>query len=162
MNYMGIDQSVRNTGICVMNDDNFQIEYLGTYKTDPKDSDIERYYLISNFITQQYRKYYCKKLILEGYAFNKFGMRSLSKLYELGGIIKYVAQTDLDTDAIQISPTQHKKATTGRGNCKKDEMVKAVTEKFKIPGKINDNEADAVSIVYTYLCYKEVYDEKKH
>ena len=151
-NIVGLDLSLTCTGIAVYNttDDGITTKVV---KTSSKDSDVCRYSKIHSDTLHEYA--FSSIVFIEGYSFGSFSKSSsMSKLIELGGIIKY----DLDNRDIPfviVPPTVLKKFITGKGNAKKEDVKLGVYKKFGREFKTSD-EADAFALVVLGIKYLNI------
>ena len=153
---IGLDLSLTSTGVAVYDEDTDCIT-TDVIKTCNKHTDTERYYTILHRISN----YFISKNVffIEGYSFGSFSKSSsMSKLIELGGIIKY----DLwlkGVPYIKVPPTTLKKFITGKGNAKKEDIKLAVYKKYGREFKTSD-EADAFSLVVLGIKYCKTPSDK--
>lgn len=144
MNILFIDQSLRNTGVCILEDGGKY--HLMSIKPPKALRDEPRLLYIHGKIQEILRTYKIQRVVIEGYSFGSRG-RAIFQLGELGGMLKmlfYQLQIPFEV----IPPTSHKKSTTGRGNAKKEDVVKAVIAfGYDVA---DDNQADAVSLKIHY------------
>lgn len=82
-------------------------------------------------------------IVIENYSFSSHGRATFS-IGELGGIIKLLA-FEKGIKTILVAPTTLKKYVSGKGNCKKNEMLLAVYKKFG-QSFDDDNRADAYGL----------------
>ena len=139
--YIGIDQSLTNTAIVVLNSKGNVIK---KEKWSPKLKDVARLEYFFDKIHNLIKKYKNNSVALyamEGYSYSKYNMADLG---ELGGVIKLAFYTN-NIDVKIYPPTVIKKFICGKGNAKKDLMIKEVYKKFNFDTD-DDNMADAYGI----------------
>jgi crossover junction endodeoxyribonuclease RuvC len=139
-----IDQSLTNSGIAWGD-----CEDINWGNISPKTKGIYRLDQIRNHFVGLFRDYSIDIVIIEEYAWGARG--HAFSLGELGGVLK-ITCFDLGIPMFSMPIASHKKYTTGKGNTKKDLMIKDVYKKYKIDTD-NDNEADAISMFKTFLAY---------
>lgn len=84
------------------------------------------------------------KIIIEGYGFAR--TQNLIPLIEVGTVVRYTLY-EQGFSYIEVPPTSLKKFVTGKGNVKKEMMLKEVYKRWNIDCDTND-EADAVGLAY--------------
>lgn len=136
---MGLDLSLCETGFCLLVGDNV---LSGVIKTKPLPNRFTRYSTILEAILAITEKHKIDLIVIEGYAFQANGR--MADLAELGGIIRYTLQ-HFGFKTIDVPPSTLKKFTTGHGHAKKDQMMKAVKERWGIDFD-NDNACDAYAL----------------
>ena len=129
MRKMGIDQSLTSSGIVILENDN--VIFYTTIKTKKTDGDLfKRCLIISNEINDIIKEHKVDYIAIEGLPFN---MRS-NVTRDLAGL-QAVIITNIYKDFLKqtkiISPTALKKAATGSGKTKKEDMVEALPLDFK-------------------------------
>jgi crossover junction endodeoxyribonuclease RuvC len=86
---------------------------------------------------------------IEGYAYGIRNSRAITGLAELGGVLRE-RLFRLGVPTTEIPPSELKKWATGKGNAKKDDMIRAVKDRFGIQVESSDT-ADAMLLsVYAY------------
>lgn len=144
MNILFIDQSLRNTGICVL--ETSGKHHLLSIKPPKALRDEPRLLFIHGKVQELLRTYQIQQVVLEGYSFGSRG-RAIFQLGELGGMLKMLFY-QLQIPYEVVPPTSHKKSTTGRGNANKEAVVEAVKAMgYEVA---DDNQADAVSLKIHY------------
>lgn len=146
-NIMGIDASLRNTGIAIT-DKNKKIIMLHTIKTT-KDTPITGSILFVHKEIERLIEEYNVGLILFE---NNYTGGSKEVNWVIGIIYLISAQRGIEVKT--YAPATIKKAVTGNGRSSKKEMAPAI---YKIYGKLKSNEhvRDALGIVHCYFT-KEV------
>lgn len=139
--YVGIDQSLTETGLCF----NTVVGYTLQSIKPGKMRGLERLDFIRNELMMRINPKTKYDLIaIEGYAMGiKLGGRTFD-LGELGGILK-LAIYDRNIPLIVVPPTLVKKFVTGIGNCQKDVILKEVYRKWGLDTN-NNNYADAFAL----------------
>lgn len=148
MNILAIDQSLCCSGVAFLNEN--EPNSFGMTTIEPgKLRDEARLLSIRTDLDTLVESNAINLVIMESYAFGQGS--SAYSLGELGGLIKmYCLDKDLPLFVMPIQT--HKMFTTGKGNTKKDLMLKEVYKRYQID-ITNDNVADAVSILKTFLGY---------
>ncbi len=174
MKVMGLDISTKETGVCIAQcgekrSTKHSIVVSGTIrlrgiipgtKVGRKSQRWEDLHPFARIITMservdayvtQYKPNFC---VVEGYAFQSPKRTYLPFVAECTALCKQVMwHTNLPY--IIVSPSQLKKFATGRGNCKKDEVVDFANLLIDADSKCffdNDNEADAVMLAAFGVC----------
>jgi Holliday junction resolvasome RuvABC endonuclease subunit len=149
--WVGLDQSYSGFGIVII--DQFGTESL-LWKFPPTNSDGSRlgeiYVSLVTIFTRCQDAYDEVHIAMEGYANGRTFNRE--KMGELGGVVKMSHATVFGTDPTVLPPTSLKKFVTGKGTASKDDMVKAVQEKWA-PDIKNNNIADAYGLA-EYMRFK--------
>ena len=165
---MGIDGSLSNTGIAVVDNKNV-IEILSV-STDPKDEIEERIYQSTVEIRKIIDKYKPEIIVIED-VFMYINGKTVINLARLNGAILTLCRS-LNIKTILYTPSFHKKITAGSGKATKEQTIIEVERYFNITvpylltpkGSIkkknnkelkNDNIADALSLCCCYLKTKE-------
>lgn len=139
MYYIGIDLSLSGTGIVVLDkDSNIFLEQLS--QTNSKDSIEDRFLKIEKDILMIIDNYCPRYINIEGLSFSSNGQSTL----DLAGL-HFVIRTTLRKNNIPFnvtSPGSLKKFITGKGNAKKNLMLKEVYKKWGVDLS-DDNICDA-------------------
>lgn len=138
MFYVGIDQSLNATGLCILQ--GRTVETLLTI-SPAKLRDAPRLAFIRDTIAQHLER--VKEIgpvygAMEGYAYEKTGR--VFQLGEVGGVVRLLFH-DLKVPLLTIPPTVLKKFATQRGAAKKEQMIAAAIKDGARP--LDDNQADA-------------------
>lgn len=155
MIYIGIDQSLSATGICVTGKD-MQILSIETIVSD-KLRGVERLFMIVEHIKNIILQLEDDIVVVrEGYSYQSKG--HVFELGELGGAIDLMLYNLKDKKNITeyvVPPTLWKKFIFGSGDTKKD--TKYLLKAFKKTGIEfdNDNEADSYMILKYFKCLIE-------
>jgi crossover junction endodeoxyribonuclease RuvC len=146
VNVLAIDQSYTNSGIALFKNG----EETYTSIAPPKVLDgVFRLIYIRDAVSKMLETEKVSFCVFEDYAFSSPNRAHLSG--ELGGMLRLLC-FDKKIPFLAMPIGTHKKFTTGKGNTKKDLMLKEVYKKYEIDLS-NDNIADAVSILKTFLGY---------
>jgi crossover junction endodeoxyribonuclease RuvC len=136
---MGIDPSLRSTGVAVLGCDPDRVYSIKTSRLNQADA----IGMVADKILKEARD--VDFTFIEGYAFGKFGgSSSVSVLIELSGVIKYELRK-LGYKFIVVPPTVVKKYLTGSGNSNKDKMMLSCYRKFGLEFETSD-ECDAYAL----------------
>lgn len=138
MLFLGIDQSLVNSGVCLFDSDG-SVELYSIKPGNLKGS--ERLDFIANKI-QEYLDMKPAMVCMEGYSYGSYGRTF--ELGELGGILKLLFFRS-DIPVTIVPPKALKKFLTGNGNADKMQILKQVSTKYKISPK-DDNQADAFGL----------------
>lgn len=151
--------------ICKLNDIETKVIIQPFSRQIAKRDVIEKYHIIVEDVLEVIVKYNCFKIRMEGYAFDAKSS-SLSKLHELGGILKYsFYKRGIKWE--EIPPTRLKKWFTGSGKASKELMYEHFIhkglppllnifemEKCKgVPNPVQDM-VDAFALVHSFLIPK--------
>jgi len=143
--FLGLDQSYGGFGFAALHQNGSADFHLWNF-TKNKGGDAERLLIIYNMLSHHFwalEREYNVVVVMEGYAHGaKFNRE---KLGELGGIVKAAVYEIYKKEPIIVPPTVLKKFVTGKGNAKKEDMVKAVEERW-IAGIDDHNLADAYGL----------------
>jgi len=139
MKLLSLDQSLNNTGFCVFDD----MKLLQKGVIQPKIMGVERLNMIRQEVNSLIDKYSIDLIGIEGYSFGSNGM-AVFNIGELGGVLRLLFYDRL-IKYIVVPPTTVKKFLTGKGNSKKDLMLKEVYKRYDF-NEDNDNIADAYVI----------------
>ena len=184
MNIAGIDYSMTSPAICagmLMDNPNFECnstKFGYTCSTSvltnkkksimdtrgirvelhkPYNSDIERYYNISEWAIKVLSSWRVDHIFLEGYSFNSKG-GLICNIAENGGILKYKIY-NLNIPVTLVPPTILKKFATGKGNANKEMMETVFMQEEKYDLRKNLNQTDkqfnpSSDIIDAYYLYK--------
>jgi len=135
MVFMGIDQSLTSTGICIY-DCAYHWSMIESKKTkDTKSPTIDytrRLMDITKEVEDKIKEFNVEVIAIEGMSFGSQGRT----IFELGGLshILRAKFIELNIPFVVIPPTTLKKFWFGKGNAKKEEMVEeAMKRGFQIP-----------------------------
>ena len=142
-NYIGVDISLTGTGVCKL-EANGRLVTSKCITTKAHKSFTQWFDRVDD-ITKQVMLYVDEGSIVfvEGYAFGATGQ--VFNIAELSGYIKYQLYRGNCTAVIQVPPTSLKKFITGKGNAKKELILKEVYKTYGVDFEDN-NEADAYAL----------------
>jgi len=137
---IGIDPSLTGTGIFIEYND-----YAVVIKTKSSEDDANRMIKISKEIMRVINMYGNEdvKVGIEGFSMMSRG-RGKGQLFGLGWVLRTKLKEN-NIPYIEIAPTMVKKFATGKGNCEKSLILKAVFKKWSFDVD-DDNIADAYVI----------------
>jgi len=154
MTILGIDQSLTNTGFCVLNES--RIVKIGSISPDYNKNKWGRISEIIDSIIQVATKNGIDVMAREGFSYASQG-----QAYQLGGLGYSIDLAILETfpsvKLLVVPPTILKKFVVGKGNAKKDEMLLWTYKAFKLEFK-NSDECEAFCLAkfaQDYLIWKE-------
>ena len=142
---IGIDQSARHTGVCVLSETG---RVIALDLIEPSMQDVGARLA---YIRDGIKVYFggsavsgtdVRAVVMEGYSYNSVSKKFV--LGEVGGQIK-LADFDAKVPLYEAAPKQLKKFVTGSGTATKDQVMVAIKERWKID-IINDNLADAYGL----------------
>lgn len=136
---LALDLSLTETGYCMFNAQGMYFTG-GVIKTKLRDT--ERLFYIKNHIGALLVKHKIKHAIIENYAYAAKGQ--VFNIGELGGVIKLLLFEN-KIDYVTVAPTALKKFITGKGNAKKELMLKYVYKKYNFDTD-NNNICDAFAL----------------
>ena len=143
---MGIDASLSNTGIAVVQDGQ-----LDAYSLEPKKlRGSERLVWFRDRFTETVRRADPEVVVIEGYAFGAKMMREA--MGELGGVLRVVLH-DIGVPYVVMPPTSLKLFVTGKGNGPKDNMSKEIYKRFGVD-LTDNNQIDAAGLAIMGLAMK--------
>jgi len=136
MAYLGIDQSLTATGLCLLGDDG-TVRHLETI--DPgKLRGAARLSLIKQRLLAEVEGSGVRGGAYEGYAYDAVGR--VFQLGEVGGVVQLTLH-ELGVSAVSVAPVALKKFATGSPKADKDVMILAAQRDGAAPA--DDNQADA-------------------
>ena len=109
----------------------FKSELFNIIALCPFDSNLclyQKYHRICQDIIDVISGHQVEFVMLEGYSFGSTNSSSMSKLYELGGIVRYHISV-LGIPFEDIAPTSLKKQFTGSGKAQKEDMYQTFISK---------------------------------
>jgi Holliday junction resolvasome RuvABC endonuclease subunit len=140
MYYVGIDQSIRNTGWCVVTDNT--VAAYGNIK--PKNMlGPARLCYIRDAVADVLSSYPPLFAAMEEGSYQSSG-----QLFQLGGVHALVQTVlwDAKVPFAGVAPVQLKKFATGKSGAKKEWIVEAARLRLGLPSTIDDNVADAACL----------------
>src|SRR6476620_730501 len=137
--YLGIDQSLTCTALCLMDSEGLVIErikplYMGVSRL----SEIAK--VFEDFLDATDRP--IAGAAIEGYAYSAKG--AVFNLGELGGVLRLVLYRR-GIPTVEVPPTYLKKYLTGKGNSPKNVMLKEAFRKYEVDLN-DDNDCDAFAL----------------
>lgn len=154
LNILSIDQSLRNSGVC-----GYVRDVIIKSSIQPKSKGVERLFEIKEKLQEYFEGYQIHIAIMESYSYGSAGKGLSFNLGELGGMIKLFCY-ERKTPLLIMPIGTHKMFTTGKGNTKKDLMLKEVYKKYGEDVN-DDNIADAISMLKTFLGYIDWMKQRK-
>lgn len=140
--YIGIDLSIRSTGIVILNGEHKQWAVI-----KPEDikgqHDMDKFNFLAQEVFNFCRLTTMDLIVIEDYAFSAKGQ--ITRIAEMGGIVKHVLYTQSGVPVnrfVRASPTTLKKFTLGKGTGKKNQMLLGVYKKWGFDAP-NDDINDA-------------------
>jgi len=134
MYIIGIDASLSNTGIIVL-DENDNIREQVTIKTVKSDEDAKRlcdfYFEFHDFVFRYFIDNGMVLYAIEDYSYMVKNSKSLISLGEQGGLIRLILYMS-GYKVRKYSPSALKKFITGKGNANKDLILKEVYKKYGV------------------------------
>jgi len=144
MRIMGLDLSLVETGIFVLDGDKEVARELITSKPKEDVPEVQRILSIAERIFYYITRYRPDKVIIEGLSFGSKNSRSLCTLAKLNFQIEVYCFLDKIPYLI-VPPTTLKKFITGKGNAKKEIMLMKILKRYGLEFE-NDNLADAYGL----------------
>ena len=139
--YLGIDQSLRSTGLCVLDGETHKPVYLTAIVTSHLRGAARLAY-IRNELSFAAKKYPIQQAALEGYSFES--VHRACDLGEVGGVIR-LALFDWGIPYLVVAPASLKKFVTGNGAADKTKVMASIKTKWKIEID-QDDQADAYGL----------------
>lgn len=158
MNFIGVDQSLTQTGISVINGGLCQ--YSGHIHS--RFYGVQRLHDIGLQVVKRAERYPNPVVIIENYAFA--APQNAAFMGEIGGVVKVFLHMR-NIPCLPVAPTTLKKYVTGIAMAKKELMIMGVFKKFKIESTTSD-QADAIGLGFLgynatrYLQGTEDYNQK--
>jgi crossover junction endodeoxyribonuclease RuvC len=149
--YIGIDQSLTCTSICVYKNQKLSITRIKPDIKGPKRLRFIFDEVVAILAANNNDSY----VAIEGYAFNAKGM--YFNLGEVGGVIRLACEQG-GFPLVQVPPTTLKKFITGSGKATKNIIIKELYKNYELDID-DDNDADAASLAI--LC-REYFETKLH
>lgn len=161
MKRMGLDLSLTGTGVVVMEDTAIINQTLIVTKKDENVQEMERLEYIKNrihkvmietrFIGEVIERSDQPRIAIEGPNLGTQGKTtSIFTLGKLNGIVEHFLRYEIGVPYIIIPPTLLKKVITGKGQAKKELMMKEAYKKFNLDFSDN-NICDAFCLCWTLL-----------
>ena len=153
----GIDQSVRHTGVCVLDADG-NIADLRLIEPSKTLEGSKHLVFIRDSLNELLKKYALKVVVMEGYSYNSLNKKFL--LGEVGATIKLCVY-DTNATLYDAAPTQLKKFVTGRGDASKEDVMTHLASQYGVH-ITDDNLADAYGLARIALQINQKTSEKRH
>lgn len=154
---IGIDQSVRHTGVCVL-DASGSLCLLELIEP-PKTLDGSKHLVyIRDSLKQILSKFNVTVAVMEGYSFNSMNKKFM--LGEVGATIKLCIY-DTTASLYDAAPTQLKKFVTGRGDASKEDVMTHLHSQYGVV-ITDDNLADAYGLAQIALQIHEKNSTKRY
>ena len=148
--YIGLDISLTSTGVVAIQDEKILLQKLCRPKMEGRKK-AKEILIIRDMIIAEVEKIGLPrhreniKIMIEDFAYGILYMKVHGKpicgsVFEIGGL-GYAVQLkllELGYDYTLTEPTTLKKFVTGRGNCKKDIMIKETLKRWKVDFDSND------------------------
>ena len=158
MNVIGIDPSLTNTAVCVL-DERGNVVGQKRFASKPAyglRARIERF----NKLAEEVCEYACTHAInhlgwsyvcIEGYAYSRNEVGQADQ-HEFGGLLRSMLLAKImSLQPIEVGPTSLKKFVVGKGNAKKSQMMLAVYKRWGVECA-TDDDADAYGLARMALC----------
>lgn len=143
MAYLGVDQSMRCTGVAVISRDQ-EVQYVGTV-TPGKLTGAPRLGCIRSALRDVLAANpEINYAALEGYSYGSGAGRTF-ELGEVGAVVKLVLY-DAGIPFIIVAPASLKQFVSGNGSASKEQMAQAVLRKWDIDFADRDDECDAYGL----------------
>jgi crossover junction endodeoxyribonuclease RuvC len=140
--YLGIDQSLNHTGVCILGDRGDEPRYLDVI--EPKGlRGVERLAYVWDAVERTIAKYSPFYAAMEGYAYG-VGVGRVFELGEVGGTAKLCMHRH-SVPFLVVTPTQLKKFVTDNGSADKEKMMLSTKVKWK-QVITDDNACDAYGL----------------
>lgn len=143
--YLGIDQSLRSSGVVVISEEQ-KVQYVGRILPG-KLRGVERLAAVREAMNDIFAAALEDIFFaaLEGYAYD-VGAGRVFELGEVGGVVK-LALHDAEIPFVVVAPTQLKQFVTGSGSATKELMRQVVLKKWGID-VTQDDECDAFGLAH--------------
>jgi Holliday junction resolvasome RuvABC endonuclease subunit len=144
-----LDLSLSNSGVSLF-DNSGNIELCFSIPTNAKDTHGERLNIIADKLLEIKQKYKIDILVIE----NGFIMHNKSSqaIFKVRGVVEYLFY---NCELILYPPTTVKKAITGKGSAKKEELQQKLENCFNIKFKDLD-QSDSFALGITYFLEKGI------
>lgn len=149
MRIIGLDMSIACSGVAIVQAHaDGKLEWsVKRVKSPPTEKcDAMRFHLICEEISDIICLRPTDIIMIEEYAYGANGQ--ITRIAELGGILRYKLLIEQKFDYeqfVQVSPSALKKFVTGKGNVKKEQVMKEVFKRWGFDAEDN-NEADAFAL----------------
>lgn len=143
--YWGMDISLSNTGITIMND-SFNPIHIASIKTTDKNTRGQRLWIIGQEFLKLKELYEPKIIVVED-RFSRF-RRETQALDNVHGVMRYLFK---DIEPISYAPNTIKQIVTGHGHAKKELVKNVVLYNYPNVKFKNNDESDSMAILCCYL-----------
>lgn len=145
---IGIDPSLRSTGVCTMSEEG---EVIHSIAIQPKSTGLERLAFLRQQIINIIAKYDIHDIrpFIEGYSHGSSGMRE--SIAEWGGVLR-LAFYENNIQIIDVPPKTLKKFATGNGNADKILMGTQLMKEFRMEYPTSD-QTDAYWLAFFGRAY---------
>jgi crossover junction endodeoxyribonuclease RuvC len=144
MVFLGVDQSLTGTGLCVLSDEGVLVASATVTPEDLRDG--ARLAFIKQAVATMLPGVVFAAL--EGYSYNSVG--HVFELGEIGGVVK-VALLEAGVPYVVVPPVLVKKFATGKATADKDDMALAAKARGCVFS--DDNQADAFFLAHIARAY---------
>lgn len=167
MRIIGLDMSIACSGVAIVqaHADGKLDWSVKRVKSPPTEKcDAMRFHIICEEISDIICLRPTDIIMIEEYAYGANGQ--ITRIAELGGILRYKLLIEQKFDYeqfVQVSPSALKKFVTGKGNVKKEQMMKEVFKRWGFdPEDNNEADAFALAIMGGTAAVAEVINPPKH
>ncbi|GIX40605.1 MAG: crossover junction endodeoxyribonuclease RuvC [Leptospiraceae bacterium] len=149
-NLLGIDPGLERTGWCIVNPLNDLIIIPGIIITSSTNKIQTRLYLLQNQIETIIQEHHIKILAIEKIIASKKIESKLIEILQARGVLLALAGK-YDLAVVEIAPSTIKKAITGSGKARKNDIKNTLQHMYKIEHKkeFTDDVYDAIAIALT-------------
>ena len=141
---MGIDLSLVETGLCLLDGGDLVWKMLVKSQPDQSVKEIERIQKIARTVTGYIDTYKPDLIVIEGLSYGSKNTTSLCQLAKLNFSIEIYCH-QMGHHYLIIAPTHLKKFVTGKGNAKKEVMLMKILKRYGLEFE-NNNLADAYAL----------------
>lgn len=150
MKYIGLDISLTSTGIVAINKGKIIKQHLVKPKMKGRKKDRAIMQIKQEIVktVQEISSSSSCRVMIEDFAYGILHMKHCTNcVFEIGGLgySVSIALMEMGYDIRKVEPTVLKKFVTGKGNAKKDIMIKEILKKWKVDFNSNDL-ADAYAL----------------
>lgn len=157
MKSLGLDLSLSDTGVVLYDSDAKRAVLVKSLTTGKSSSVYERFMRIRDSVSELVDDVRPDTIAIEGFV--RFSP-SVIQLAGLGSIVR-LQLAEMGYGFWDVPPTTLKKFSTGKGNCKKDLVLKEVYRRWKFDTD-NDNIADAYVLARMGVCLAEPATKAHH
>lgn len=150
---MGLDLSLRHTGVAVVGD-GYELLYSGVFHTPATHKNSEIDCVICGMqqrdqIVPILRRFDPEVVVIEGPSYGSKMASRASQLWQATGVVK-TAVIETGAEIVIVAPSTLKKVIAGHGRAEKKDMISAIESRFGL-GLTNDNAVDAFALAVYYL-----------